>query len=344
MQTLTVSQVTYAIKTITLNKKTHQNVYFKSIRGKIIHTPNNEGPITSKNTAMIRLSKQRRVKMTSLRQKIEQALSDLSDAERRIGEYVLGNSEAVPHMTTKELSKKAAVSEATIIRFCKSIGIGSYKSFKLALMKDLTLTDTSLTDFSVLNKKDSPYDLFHKVIHVNKSAVESCADSLDRKELTKAVEAIRDARKIVFFGVGGSSTAAVDAQYKFTKLGYHSITSLDFHHMLSVIPHLTEKDVFVAISTSGKTKDVLELTRFAQRKGATVIAITTLSKSPLYKEADIHLCTPNVEQDFRIGSLASRMTQLTVIDTLYLSIFHHVGEKVLQQYYDARSEMERLRR
>jgi len=282
--------------------------------------------------------------MKSLVAKIESSLPQLSEAERRIGEYIIERPEAVPHMTTKELSEKAGVSEASIIRFCKSIGIGSFKSFKLALLKDVTLTDTNLTDFSVLQQKDTPYDLFHKIIHVNKSAIESCADSMDRKELAKAVEALKDAEKVVFFGVGGSSTAAVDAQYKFTKLGYHSITSLDFHYMLSLIPHLTEKDIFVAISTSGKTKDVLELSRFAKKRGAKVIALTNINKSPLYKEADIRLCTPNVEQDFRVGSISSRMTQLTVIDTLYMSMFHHIGEKVVQKYYDARAEMESLRR
>ncbi|WKA55414.1 MurR/RpiR family transcriptional regulator [Planococcus shixiaomingii] len=282
--------------------------------------------------------------MKSLVSKIESSLPQLSEAERRIGEYIIERPEAIPHMTTKELSEKSGVSEASIIRFCKSIGIGSFKSFKLALLKDVTLTDTNLTDFSVLQQKDSPYDLFHKIIHVNKSAIESCADSMDRKELAKAVEALKNAEKVVFFGVGGSSTAAVDAQYKFTKLGYHSITSLDFHYMLSLIPHLTEKDIFVAISTSGKTKDVLELSRFAKKRGAKVIALTNINKSPLYKEADIRLCTPNVEQDFRIGSISSRMTQLTVIDTLYMSMFHHIGEKVVQKYYDARAEMENLRR
>ncbi|WP_416144014.1 MurR/RpiR family transcriptional regulator [Planococcus koreensis] len=282
--------------------------------------------------------------MKSLLTKIELALGQLSAAERRIGEYIIQQPDAIPHMTTKELSEKSGVSEATIIRFCKSIGMGSFKSFKLALMKDLTLSDTNLTDFSVLQQKDSPYDLFHKVIHVNKSAIESCADSMDRKELMKAVDALKAAQKIVFFGVGGSSTAAVDAQYKFMRLGYQSITSLDFHYMLSLIPHLTENDVFVAISTSGQTKDVLELARFAKKRGAKVIAITNLNKSPLYKEADIRLCTPNVEQDFRIGSTSSRMTQLTVVDTLYMSVFHHLGENVLQQYYDARKEMESLRR
>ena len=282
--------------------------------------------------------------MKSLLTKIELALGQLSAAERRIGEYIIQQPDAIPHMTTKELSEKSGVSEATIIRFCKSIGMGSFKSFKLALMKDLALSDTNLTDFSVLQQKDSPYDLFHKVIHVNKSAIESCADSMDRKELMKAVDALKAAQKIVFFGVGGSSTAAVDAQYKFMRLGYQSITSLDFHYMLSLIPHLTENDVFVAISTSGQTKDVLELARFAKKRGAKVIAITNLNKSPLYKEADIRLCTPNVEQDFRIGSTSSRMTQLTVVDTLYMSVFHYLGENVRQQYYDARKEMESLRR
>ena len=282
--------------------------------------------------------------MGSLVSKITADLTRLSEAERKIGEYIIQNPELIPHMTTKELSVKSEVSQATIIRFCKSIGIESYKSFKLALVKDLTLTEVGLTDFSTLQKKDSPYDLFHKVIQVNKSAIESCANSMDKKELLEAVEAIKVAEKIVFFGVGGSSTAAFDAQYKFTKLGYQSITSLDFHYMLSLIPHLSENDVFIAISTSGKTKDVLELARFAQKKGAKVIAITNINKSPLYKEADIRLCTPNVEQDFRIGSISSRMTQLTIIDTLYMSIFHNIGEKVLQQYYDARNEMVNLRR
>ena len=111
-----------------------------------------------------------------------------------------------------------------------------------------------------------------------------------------------------------------------------------------MIPYLEKGDVFIAISTSGMTKDVLELAQFAQKKGATVIAITNLGKSTLHKMADINLCTPNVEQDFRIGSIPSRMTQLTIIDTLYISVFNQIGEKVIKKYHEARNEMEQLRR
>lgn len=69
-----------------------------------------------------------------------------------------------------------------------------------------------------------------------------------------------------------------------------------------------------------------------------------MNKSPLYKEADIRLATPNVEQDFRIGSITSRMTQLTMIDSLYISIFNIIGENVLDEYQEARDYVVKLRR
>ncbi|MBM4761141.1 MurR/RpiR family transcriptional regulator [Bacillus sp. B15-48] len=282
--------------------------------------------------------------MSSLMLRIEQNLPRLSEAEKKIGEYILTHSELVPNMTTKDLSKNSGVSEASIVRFCKSIGIGSFKSFKLELAKELVVTDTSLTDFSILQQKDEPYDLFQKVTYVNKSAIEATPASLDRKEFELAVETLKKAQRIIFYGVGGSATAAFDGYYKFAKLGYHCTNEHDFHALLSMIPFLNPSDIFVAISMSGKTKDVLELVKVAKKHKITVIAITNIDKSPLYREANIRLCTPIVEHDFRIGSIPSRMTQLTIIDALYLSVFHYKGEQILHQFHEARDEVVRLRR
>ncbi|WP_059172951.1 MurR/RpiR family transcriptional regulator [Bacillus sp. FJAT-27445] len=282
--------------------------------------------------------------MNTLLARIERELDNLSEAEGMIGKYIIGHPEFIPNMTTKDLSQKTGVSESSVVRFCKSIGIGSFKSFKLELAKQNALSGTSLTDFSILQQKDSPYDLFHRITYTNKAAIESSLASLDRKELEKAVEAVSNASKLIFFGVGGSATVAFDAHYKFSKLGYHSVMAHDFHYLLSLIPYLSPIDIFVAISMSGKTKDVLELAEFAKKKGAIVIALTNLDKSPLYKMADIRLCTPTVEQDFRIGTISSRMTQLNIIDALYLSVFNLVGEKVVEQYHEARKEVMNLRR
>ncbi len=275
---------------------------------------------------------------------IRSQLSRFSKTEEKIADYVLNHAELVPNMTTKELASKADVSEASVVRFTKSIGIGSFKAFKILLAQQLVKTEDYITDFSITQKKDSPYELFQKVVHVNRAAIDLLVASIEKKELEKAVRTLQTARRILFYGVGGSAVAAMDAQFKFAKLGYQVEYHADFHYMLSVIPFLSENDVFVAISMSGETKDVVELARFAKAQGAVLISITNLNKSPLSKESDIQLSTPNVEKDFRVGSITSRMTQLTVIDSLYISLVNQMGESIIDRYQNARDQAVKLRR
>lgn len=275
---------------------------------------------------------------------IRERINNFSETQKKIATYILKHAELIPNMTTKELANKSDVSEASVNRFSKVIGIESFKTFKISLAQELAVSTEYITDFSMVHKKDSPYELFQKVMHVNKSAIESLSGSLSKKELENAIETFKKANKVIFFGVGGSTIAALDALYKFTKLGFQAEFSQDFHYMLSLIPYLNKGDIFVAISMSGQTKDVLDLARFAQKKGATLIAITNINKSPLYKEADICLATPYVEKDFRVGSITSRMTQLTIIDSLYISLFNNVGDQVMEQYQSAREKVMKLRR
>ena len=276
--------------------------------------------------------------------KIENHMDRFTQAEKKIAIYIMDHAEMVPNLTTKDISNNTGSSEASVVRFCKTIGIGSFKAFKLALVRDLTVAEMNINDFSVMEKKDSPYDLFNKVTYVNKAAIETTVSTLDKRELEKASDVIVNAKKVLFYGVGGSAVSAMDGAYKFTKLGYFSVMNLDFHMMLSLVGHLEEGDVFIAISNSGQTKDVLELSRFAKKKGATVLAITKLGKSPLFKEADIKLCTPDMEQSNRIGSIASRTAQLNIIDSLYIISFNQIGNKVSSKLHESSEEANTLRR
>ncbi|MEH6938130.1 MurR/RpiR family transcriptional regulator [Bacillus sp. JJ664] len=276
--------------------------------------------------------------------KIENHMDRFTQAEKKIAIYIMDHAEMVPNLTTKDISNNTGSSEASVVRFCKTIGIGSFKAFKLALVRDLTVAEMNINDFSVMEKKDSPYDLFNKVTYVNKAAIETTVSTLDKRELEKASDIIVKAKKVLFYGVGGSAVSAMDGAYKFTKLGYFSVMNLDFHMMLSLVGHLDEGDVFIAISNSGQTKDVLELSRFAKKKGATILAITKLGKSPLFKEADIKLCTPDMEQANRIGSIASRTAQLNIIDSLYIISFNQIGNKVSSKLHESSEEANTLRR
>ena len=264
----------------------------------------------------------------SLLQQIKEGKKGFTKSEEKIAGYILNNVEEIPTLTTKELSLRCKVSEASIVRFCRTIGLKGYKTFKMSLVRELSGNDY-INEVSRIHKDDLPLQLFMKVTNASRKALDMAESSLDRKVFERVIEKCVGANRIFFFGVGGSAVSAMDATYKFSKLGYPSLVSYDFHMAINLITSMEKKDLFVGISTSGKTKEVVELARLAKKRGICVVAITKLEKTPLYKTADFPLCIPDVEQDYRIGSIASRTSQLNIVDALYINVFNRLLTSIL---------------
>lgn len=67
----------------------------------------------------------------------------------------------------------------------------------------------------------------------------------------------------------------------------------------------TEKDVLVAITTSGTSKNIVAVAKAAKAKGMTVVALTGKAGSPITDEADIAVVTP-------AGRWADRVQELHI--------------------------------
>ena len=67
----------------------------------------------------------------------------------------------------------------------------------------------------------------------------------------------------------------------------------------------TEKDVLVAITTSGTSKNIVASAKAAKAKGMTVVALTGKAGSPITDEADIAVVTP-------AGRWADRVQELHI--------------------------------
>jgi DNA-binding MurR/RpiR family transcriptional regulator len=70
-----------------------------------------------------------------IQQRIALALPGLSASERRVGEVVHADPEAVVQGTVARLARRAGVSDPTVLRFCRSIGFEGYTDFRLALVR-----------------------------------------------------------------------------------------------------------------------------------------------------------------------------------------------------------------
>ncbi len=253
--------------------------------------------------------------------RMRQGLDSFTPSEKKIAKFILNNASEASNLSVTELSKKCNTSEASIIRFCKRLGLNGYHDLKLAI--SLNLIEEQPKDrvlHEVINADDSMETILHKLSSASIQAIEETNSVLDTDQLSLAVQKINSADSIHFYGVGASSLVALDAQYKFARINIPAFMYVDHHIQLTTAVHLTNKDVAIGISYSGRTMEVIDLLRIAKEKGATTIAITKYGSSPIEEVSDIVLYTASVENNFRSGAMASRIAQLLVIDSLFIGV------------------------
>lgn len=254
------------------------------------------------------------MKSNSCLMNIKSKLKVLTDSEKKVGNYILDNYMEVLNYTVTELSEKADVSDATVVRFCRSIGYKGYQDLKINLAQDALVPYKHLN--TSLEKEDTPAQIAQKVIRSEIETLEETLNILDMKELERAAGAIKNAKKVVFFGCGGSGIVAVDAMHKFLKIGIHSIVQMDVDVQAMESALLGPGDVAFGISHSGGNQNVLECMKNARECGATLVGLTTYGKSPMQRLCDYILMTSTKETIFRSESVTARVAQLSVIDSL----------------------------
>jgi DNA-binding MurR/RpiR family transcriptional regulator len=249
-------------------------------------------------------------------------LPALAPAEQRVGEIIVADPGAAARLTITDLAAAAKTSETTVIRFCRSVGVGGYPALRL-LVAAWTGRNEAMDTPRMAPEIDPGDDLASVVTRIGQSAtsaVRETSDGLDLAALEHAVVAIAGARRIDSYGVGASGLVADDLQRKLHRIGLSTWAWPDPHMALTSAANLGPDDVVVAISHSGRTIDTLDAVAEARRRGAIAIAITNFARSPLATEADIVLTTVSDETAFRSGAMASRIAALVVVDCLFVGV------------------------
>jgi DNA-binding MurR/RpiR family transcriptional regulator len=259
--------------------------------------------------------------------RIKSAIETFKPAERVIADFVLDNAEHVVQMSISQLARDANVGESTIIRFCRALAYKGYQEFKLRLAQDLVEPVEYIHEN--ISFEDSIDELAQKIFQTNAKAVEDTKKALDSEMVEVAAKALAMARRIDIYGVGYSFFTALDAKYKFARLGLIADAHGDAHLQIMAAASLSRKDVAIGISHSGSTKDVMDALNRARKSKATILAITNFSPSPITKISDAILLTASPETPLGGEVLTSRIAQLCVIDVLSVAVAVALGEKCL---------------
>lgn len=144
---------------------------------------------------------------------IRGVLPSLRPAEQRVANEILENPQQAVHMTISELGRRAQVSDATVVKFCKRLGYKGFQEFKILLAQDVVTKPQPV--YGEIEPADSLGTVKDKIFQSNIQALQDTALTLSESALEEAVHAILSAREIHFYGIGASGLVAQDAEQKF---------------------------------------------------------------------------------------------------------------------------------
>ena len=223
-------------------------------------------------------------------------------------------------MSISEMAEVAEVAEATVSRFCRRLGYKGYSAFKLAVAGSGSAQRPMNPLYGEIQAEDSLGDMCQKIYAADVDAVTQTLALINPGAVTKAAELLLSADRVLCMGLGGSMVLAQEAAHLFSTALPNFYAVEDSHFQAIRCAMLTERDVVVYFSYSGSTRDVVDVMKIAQERGARTILITRFPKSPGASCADVVLECGVREGPLQMGSVAARMGQLFLIDVLFSEV------------------------
>lgn len=202
-----------------------------------------------------------------------------SKSERRVVDYLLSNPHEFARSNVKDVAKASSVSEPTVVRFCRRVECEGFKDLKLQLVEDLAyhqaLSEGGLSKSTLLSiSAERKQQLAQSVFQAASKALQHSVDRLDWGIMEKAADAIIASRRVVIFGVGGSSSSFTQELHnRLFRLDINCCPYVDGYLQRMVSVTLGENDIAFYVSSTGRPRELLDSAEMAQHYGATCIGI-----------------------------------------------------------------------
>lgn len=265
--------------------------------------------------------------------RIKAARDTLRKSEQKVADVVIADPEESVQSSIQAIATRAAVSEPTVIRFCRALDCVGFQQFKIKLAQDLARRGTFF--YQDVTANDSSKELANKLLDGAIASLVQIRNQINETALDEAIQMYENCKRVELYGSGGSAVVAEDAQLKFFRLGKPAIAYSDPHIQAAAAALLDKDALVIAISHSGRSSDILKTVDIAREAQARVIAVTA-TRSPLAQRADVAL-TVDVNEDSDIFSpVKSRLGQMVVLDVLAVGVAVRGGEHMLEQLAKAR--------
>lgn len=250
-----------------------------------------------------------------------------TNTEQTLAQYILEHRHAVIKMNIRELAAASFTSTATVTRFCKKIGIGSFVDLKLKLWGDLQEKDSGEPVPSVdipYHENDSMEQIARKIERISVESIRNTRKALDFALLDDIVEALHRAPVIHCFGEGDSLLSVYDFKSKMMRINKRIELETDFAAQSHQAMNADHTHCAIIISHSGRKRNPIAIARLLELHQVPLIVITLDPRSPLAGMATWRIFTGAAEKERLMDKLTTYSSQVAVhyiLDCLFSFIY-----------------------
>ncbi|MBQ3132006.1 MAG: MurR/RpiR family transcriptional regulator, partial [Clostridia bacterium] len=157
-----------------------------------------------------------------------------------------------------------------------------------------------------------------KMFLASMRAMEDTLKAMNRQKLAETADKCVAASRIFVIGIESSAITAQELAMQLVSMGCDAMAVCNPMTMDALSTRYTEKDVFIGISRSGRSKVVIDSLKAARAGGSYTAFISNYINSPASALADAFFCTSCVDDVKNITGRESNLTMQTVTGALVL--------------------------
>ena len=262
---------------------------------------------------------------------IEMAYSQLTPLEKRIADYFI-NQVNDENLSSKAVSQRLYISEASLSRFAKKVGFNGYRQFLYAYQD----SEYSVKDLDVLTKQ---------VLNFYQKVLEKTYSLIDNDQLIRVAKMLDDYKRIYVYGIASSGVVAREFKLRFMRLGLDVDYLAETHSIRMNITRIDQNSLVFGISVSGRTTEVVDGLKAAKEKGAKTVMLSAFDIHKYRQYYDELILMSGLKNLAVSDKISPQIPALIMIDILYTHYLHynqyHKREKLQMTLTDIGYELEK---
>jgi DNA-binding MurR/RpiR family transcriptional regulator len=255
-------------------------------------------------------------------ERIREELPAMKAIHKKIALHILEDPQSVIFSSIQSLGESIGVSEATIVRFTRSLGFSGFTDFKREIQESIKLQlnpyeKIALGELHALAKNAQ----LQKLSHYEIENLRKTYHDLDVAAIEAIVEAMKQTDQIFMCGFGVSHHIVAMYEFLFsanTEKPFLAITG-SVADYISRLSRFRKGDVLVVMTMPPYSREAVQVAKFARARKGRVFLITDSPRCPVYAVAEGTILIANTSLLFTNSYVGHIAVLQTIMNMLLLS-------------------------